>query len=248
MDFDQRLEAMGNDQLDAIDDFEMWADSWLRHRLGIDGELIVYVGTPTGDADMRALERDPEAYRSRWHRALLGVPKWAGLAIDATSKVTDSDPAYGMMLLERNAGRRVYIEARPHKNSDVIGWPVICDARFWDRSDPAMHADSARWAASNAEAEADEVIRFILGGSVEQQQQLARRVLGAGHTLSLGLTAAQTWGSAMLSQTDYHAREAKPKTEIDKVRKFVNIRNADDGASAARVPRAAPAIPARAPR
>lgn len=183
MDFDQRIEAGQNPKLDLlVSSFPAWLESRVRPHVGKDGECIIYLGALDIDPDFVALRNNPKAYRERVVKSLRDIPDWCSIAFDHSAEVKAGSIEWSVMLGELAGGRRIYCEARPHKGSATVGLPVICDANFWQRSNPDLYGDSKKWAAPYSDMAGAEVLCLVYQGSDADRAKLHKRTIGWGLT------------------------------------------------------------------
>ena len=186
MDFDQRVEAEQNPHLqDAIDSFVPWLEQRVRPLVEESGgELIIYLGSGTADADMRALENNPIAYADRIAASIADIPDWASIALDNSAEIQESDPFWLFVESQQEAGRRLYVEARPHADSAVLGLPTITNSTFWRRTDPDLFEDS-QWAGTNsqvANGDPSQVLLFTIGENQAERQADYQETIERGYT------------------------------------------------------------------
>jgi hypothetical protein len=167
-------------------------------------ESITYFGSFKGDASTAT------SLRPGWQSATIGAWTYAiaealdggaSLAFDDTGDIVASSPEFAF-IRQCGAWTKIYFEPRFQKtHAHLFGQAVIAGDSFFIRSDPALYADSSRWAAPNAKL--GEVIRHLTfpdgeGGWTDRAKgdvanrlaNGARRVQADGHTVAV---AAGWW-------------------------------------------------------
>lgn len=141
MDFDQYLEAKENPLLRVmVQSFPLWLETRVKPLVGEDGECILYLGTIRADADMVALEGDPELYYKRAKRCLDAIPPWCSVAFDSVNAIKADHPAWPVIKDATRRFKRVYVEPRPSVDSPTKSLNVFSgNAHNWFRTDPEVY-------------------------------------------------------------------------------------------------------------
>ncbi len=176
---------------------EGFVDAWKpviqgRYTQGEPVEVIAYLGKLQDDPDFQKLQ-DAGDNKGWLARAVvsLSLPLEAGMSIgfDASASATEQSPTHRLTELLQSLGTRVYIEARPYKNTPH--WfdnNVIITDKFWKRSDPQRYpGDSGKWAARNDQL-TGEIVRIVFPEHAEDPDNWKRdlrRVLDDGHTAAV---------------------------------------------------------------
>lgn len=202
MQFDQYLEAKWgvkgeHGRLPWL--YEDFISAWKPFKLANkNAEVVCYLGK---------IQDDPQFTRStpaQWinrFRACTHHALHSGMSIgfDASSSIAEDSPEFQGIRLLRSLGVKCYVEARPKANCPhLFDMPVVCDNKFWHRSNPEIFADSARWAAKNSDL-TGEIMRLSFGDwrRSDWQKADANAITADGHSVAgpvdhymrLGLTA-----------------------------------------------------------
>ena len=183
MDFDQRIEAADNPKLHlAVLTFPLWLESRVKPLIGDDGECILYLGTIRADKDMVELQDDPAAYKARVAEAMQDIPDWCSVGFDSVNELTKEHPAWPLLDAARHKYKHVYIEPRPAKTSDMLGFNVISgNAGNWFRTDPETFPELSNRLARTSDIQGERLVR-PRSFDVEERREFYRRILEEGST------------------------------------------------------------------
>jgi len=176
-----------------------FVDAWKpvtqgRYTQGEPVEVIAYLGKLQDDPDFQKLldAGDTQGWLAR-AVVSLSLPLEAGMSIgfDASASAGEQSPTHRLTELLQSLGTRIYIEARPYKNTPHwFGNNIIITDKFWKRSDPQRYpGDSGKWAARNDQL-TGEIIRIVFPEHAEDPDNWMldlRRVLEDGHTAAVPL-------------------------------------------------------------
>lgn len=191
MQFDAYLEALEIDALDKVTGtfVDAWRNNVTKPSLGLDIEVIAYLGSPRLDEDsQRILEQEGEqAFTERALRAIEPLQD-TGMAIgyDAAAGTAEDSATYRFGVRMQSMGIKVYIEATPP--ADHIWWfdyPVIILEETWQE-----RKDDPRFASrEDLRGELIRIVRvdsaWVEGHSPRTWPEAMCRVIAEGDSLAV---------------------------------------------------------------
>ena len=172
MDFDQQIEAIESGL--PVNDFSEWLEKRVLPLVAPDGEVITYLGVIQKDKDFNELTADQ--YVERAGESLKSIPIGSSLGADVGGNLQETDPGYAVWLMQKNLGRKIWVERRPLKDAATKSWPVIEENKLWIRN-----PDSGQRVA---DGEVNELIRFVVRNFYQddaERIQAAYEVFADGH-------------------------------------------------------------------